>query len=243
MPHEAGRAGGQRRWLGGDAPMPHEAGRAGGQRRWLGGDAPMPHEQGAWVLLFVSDGAVEGTDGGKPTSRGLPPAAVFGGRRGGGGWKRWSCACGGGGGRVTGRNCARGATLPCPAGQGALRGCGGDAVCPGGAKALLCGAPDFGGFTGKSMLWGSLPFRKGWQARREDGGRGSAVGKGWIYTSYAGHAVLWVKTRPFPASPLAAKTVLQPRPLPLHLPPSIPRGERRALPAPAQGTRPLGIPF
>ena len=74
---------------------------------------------------------------------------------------------------MTGRNCARGATLPCPAGQGALRGCGDDAVCPGGAKALLCGAPDFGGFTGKSMLWGGLPFRKGWQARREDGGGGA----------------------------------------------------------------------
>ena len=59
---------------------------------------------------------------------------------------------------------------PCPAGQGALRGCGGDAVCPGGAKALLCGAPDFGGSTGKSALRGGLPFRKGWQARREDGG-------------------------------------------------------------------------
>ena len=113
---------------------------------------------------------------------------------------------------MTGRNCARGATLPCPDGARGAAGYGGDAVCPGGAKALLCGAPDFGGFTGKSMLWGGLPFRKGWQARREDGGRGSAVGKGWIYTSYAGHAVLWVKTRPFPASPLAAKTVLQPLP-------------------------------
>ena len=127
--------------------------------------------------------------------------------------------------------------------------------------------------------------------------------------SYAGHAVLWAKTRPFPASPLAAKTVLRPRPLTAHIPPpsrgengglcphppkgpvpwvslfenrptslasgmpsygrkralsqlrrsrrrpscstardchippAIPRGERRALPAPAQGTSPLGIPF
>ena len=38
----------------------------------------MPHEQGAWMLLCVSGGAVEGTDGGKSTSRDLPPAA-FGG--------------------------------------------------------------------------------------------------------------------------------------------------------------------
>ena len=55
------------------------AGSAGGQRRWLGVDAPMPHGQGAWVLLCVSGGAVESADGGKPTSRGLPPAVVFGG--------------------------------------------------------------------------------------------------------------------------------------------------------------------
>ena len=131
-------------------------------------------------------------------------------------------------------------------GQGALRGCGSDAVCPDGAKALLCGAPDFGGFTGKRMLWGGLPFRKGWQARREDGGRGSAVGKGWIYTSYAGHAVLWAKMRPFltecSASPPAAKTVFRPLPRPPYSP-AVPRGERRALPAPAQGSRPLRIPF
>ena len=46
----------------------------------------MPHEQGAWVLLCVSGGAVEGADGGKPTSRGLPPAAFWGtGRREDGG--------------------------------------------------------------------------------------------------------------------------------------------------------------
>ena len=74
---------------------------------------------------------------------------------------------------MMGWNCARGATLPCPNGARGAAGGGGDAVCPGGAKALLCGAPDFGGFTGKSMLWGGLPFRKGWQARREDGGRGA----------------------------------------------------------------------
>ena len=70
---------------------------------------------------------------------------------------------------MMGWNCARGATLPCPNGARGAAGCGGDAVCPGGAKALLCGAPGFGGFTGKSALRGGLPFRKGWQARREAG--------------------------------------------------------------------------
>ena len=45
-----------------------------------------------------------------------------------------------------------------------------------------------------------------------------------------------------PQRPPVAKTVLQPRPRPPYSP-AIPRGERRALPAPAQGTSPLGIPF
>ena len=56
----------------------------------------------------------------------------------------------------------------------------GDAVCPGGAKALLCGAPDFGGFTGKSTLRGGLPFRRGRQARRGAGRvEASCVCRGW----------------------------------------------------------------
>ena len=59
---------------------------------------------------------------------------------------------------------------------------------------------------------GRSAFQEGLAGALGGRGRGSAVGKGWIYTSYAGHAVLWVKTRPFPASPLAAKTVLQPPP-------------------------------
>ena len=67
-------------------------------------DARPPHEQGAGALRFGSDGAAVGADGGRPTSRGLPPAA------------RW-------------------ATLPCPAGQGALPVCGVDAVCPAGKGA------------------------------------------------------------------------------------------------------------
>ena len=68
--------------------------------RWLEVDAHPPHEQGAGVLRFGSVGAVMGVDGGRPTSRGLPPAAVFWGRgwangrrfcngapRNGGGWR------------------------------------------------------------------------------------------------------------------------------------------------------------
>ena len=139
-------------------------------------------------------------------------------------------------GGFTGKSTLRGG-LPFRRGRQARWEGGGDAVCPDGAKALLCGAPDCGGFTGKSMLWGGLPFRKGWQARREDGGRGSAVGKGWIYTSYAGHAVLWVKTRTFPASPFAAKTVFNPS-RDRHIPPPS-RGENGGLcPHPPKGPVP-----
>ena len=41
-------------------------------------DADPPHKQGAGLLRFVSNGAlVREADGGRPTSRGRPPAAVF----------------------------------------------------------------------------------------------------------------------------------------------------------------------
>ena len=42
--------------------------------RWLEVDERPPHEQGAGVLRFVPNGAVERIDGGRPTSRGRPPA-------------------------------------------------------------------------------------------------------------------------------------------------------------------------
>ena len=54
------------------------AGRAGGHCRWLHGDADPPYEQGADALRFIPLGAVVRTDGGRPTSRGLPPAVVWG---------------------------------------------------------------------------------------------------------------------------------------------------------------------
>ena len=55
-------------------------------------DVPMPHEQGAWALRFVPNGTVCVCDGGRPTSRGLPPAAVFGGDVGGKGNGRRICS-------------------------------------------------------------------------------------------------------------------------------------------------------
>ena len=68
--------------------------------------APTPRAGGGRAA-FGSDGAAAGADGGRPTSRGLPPAK----------------AC-------VGRRCLA------PQGQGALPVCGVDAVCPCGAKAL-----------------------------------------------------------------------------------------------------------
>src|SRR5699024_2421272 len=59
----------------------------GGQRLRRVGYARPPHEQGAGVLRFVPNGAVERVDGGRPTSRGRPPAAFWG--RGDGENGRW----------------------------------------------------------------------------------------------------------------------------------------------------------
>ena len=43
-----------------------------------GVDAYLPHGQGADMLRCTSNGAIKRIDGGKPRSRGLPPAAFFG---------------------------------------------------------------------------------------------------------------------------------------------------------------------
>ena len=45
---------------------------------WLRVHAPKPHEQGAWALRFVSDGAGEGVDGGRPARAAVPPARAVG---------------------------------------------------------------------------------------------------------------------------------------------------------------------
>ena len=63
---KAGSAGGQRLRAGG----------AGGQCLRLRIHAPKPHEQGAWALRFVPNGANVRVDGGRPTRKGLPPAAL-----------------------------------------------------------------------------------------------------------------------------------------------------------------------
>ena len=52
-----------------------QGGSAGGQRLWRGGDACLPHEPGADRLRCVPFAAGAGADGGRLTSRSLPPAA------------------------------------------------------------------------------------------------------------------------------------------------------------------------
>ena len=68
------------------SPTSRGAGSAGSQCRWRRVHAPKPHEQGAWVLRFGSVPAVVRIHGGRPKSRGRPPAAVGNGRR-----RRWRC--------------------------------------------------------------------------------------------------------------------------------------------------------
>ena len=102
--------------------------------------------------------------------------------------------------------CARGGkmALPCPGGQGALRVCAFDAVCPAGKGAAERRA-GYGCITEKAVP----------QALCASGGCRRA----------------------------GEREALPPSLPRQRFPPAVPRGDRRALPAPAQGTSPLGIPF
>ena len=135
------------------------------------------------------------------------------------GWQREQTTAGSGAGACRLQSGAfSDAALP-HQGQGALPVCGIDAVCPVGAKALQSGAPDFGLSRERAGSWGALPIRNGWQARRE-------TGKG-------PRRFTILRIRKSQRSAPSARPVL----------PTIPQGERRALPAPAQGIHPLRIPF
>ena len=132
--------------------------------------------------------------------------------------------------RRVGRRCLA------PTGQGALRGARATLFAPVGqrrccvARLVLAGsrrnavyeaicpsgrAGRRAGRTGKNRFAYSSASFKGWQTRPEQGGTGGAS--------------------------RAAKTARSSRDRLVFA--TIPRGDRRALPAPAQGTSPLGIPF
>ena len=103
--------------------------------------------------------------------------------------------------RRVGRRCLA------PVGQGALRGCVFDAVCPCGAKALLSMARRIMGLSREKVFAGRFALER-WSGGAP-GGRKHAVLRSMRPPSSRNH----------------------------------PAGERRALPAPAQGSRPLRIPF
>ena len=67
------------------------------------------------------------------------------------------------GGKPTSRglpSALRWATLPCPAGQGALRGCGATLFAPAGQRRCGMGAPDFGWFMGKAVCGRVCPSKR-----------------------------------------------------------------------------------
>ena len=126
-----------------------------------------------------------------------------------------------------------------PLGQGALPVCVFDAVCPAGQKRFRVGAPDFGRSTGKSFLRGVLPIRK---LSRRAGERETEPS--YIFQRGGDVCRLTGGTRPSPGKIFHIILPPQTRHSTRRASsPTIPRGERRALPAPAQGIHPLRIPF
>ena len=118
-------------------------------------------------------------------------------------------------------------TLPCPTGKGRCRCAYSTLFAPAGQKRFRVGAPDFGDIAERVESWGALPIRYGRQARRGMESR---------RTSNAGMGATLATALLRPQKPAF-------RPSARPISPGIPRGERRALPAPAQGINPLGIPF
>ena len=112
------------------------------------------------------------------------------------------------------------ATLPCPRrGKGRCQCAGLTLFAPLGQKRFRVARLILEASRERAGSWGALPIRNGWQARRE-------TGKGpRRFTIF--------RTRKSQHSAPSARPVL----------PTIPQGERRALPAPAQGIHPLSIPF
>ena len=125
-------------------------------------------------------------------------------------------------------------TLPCPAGQGALRMGTDDAACLRQGRCDV-GHAQFWRVTGWKEFPNGLPIRQGWRARRDT-----------LFAEQC-HALLWEcgvgasgkrgdGFRGFCRRAWRA-------PHNTLLPVILPLGERRTPPAPAQGTSPLRIPF
>ena len=285
------------------------------QCRWLGFAAHPPHEQGTGVLRFVSDGAGEGVDGGRPARAAVPPASAFGSvftrpsptSRGLGrcvsfrmGRGREQTAAGPRAGacrlRGVGRRClalwARGAAgmrgrrcLPCgqrrcrvarwimacrgrergfrsglpireiyrragergngphPAGDGDTRHLA-DRTRPSPGKTFRIILPPQ---TRRSTRHASLPVAENLPGTRPRPAFRACLRP--IHTClqpiraiYGFLAPVCGHSAPFTAIPRPQKSASHPSRYRL-ISQTIPQGERRALPVPAQGTYPLGIPF
>ena len=210
-------------------------GSAAGQGRWRRVDARPPHEQGAGALCFGPNGAAVRADGGKPTSRGLPPAGPLGD-----------------------------AALPC--GQGALPVCGGRRCLPCGQRRCrvarrimayrgrkrglkaFCPSGNFPGAPGNGDV-----------ARCPTGNEDTRPPQ--MERALLRHPIHRIRCGVLQARliaiafrgehPAHAPNTGFLRPQAPNIPPfpspphsqTIPRGDLRALPAPAQGSRPLRIPF
>ena len=139
-------------------------------RRFWGDGAFSPRDSGWERYVYLTrraavpaDSAVgEGVTPVCPTSRGQTGCGAFRLRRARGqtaaGSRAGACRL-----RRVGRRCLA------PVGQGALRGCVFDAVCPCGAKALLSGAPDHGVSREEAGFWNVLPITGAFPARPGDG--------------------------------------------------------------------------
>ena len=98
---------------------------------------------------------------------------------------------------------------------------------PAGRRRFRVGAPDFGVSRRKGACGAVCPSRAVWQARREAENGAAPPHSRRVPANVATAFAYPAQTAP-------------PGPL---FPLAIPRGDRRALPAPAQGSRPLRIPF
>ena len=130
---------------------------------------------------------------------------------------------------ISGPFCARVGemTLPCPAGARRRCKCAYSTLfAPAGRRRFRVGAPDFGVSRRKGACGAVCPSRAVWQARRE-AENGATLPPFAACSREKREGLRGFRTsRAAPPGPL--------------FPLAIPRGERRALPAPAQGSRPIG---
>ena len=132
--------------------------------------------------------------------------------------------------------------LPCPVGARGAAGVRVRRCLPCGAKALQSWRAGFWSVHGKEFFAGRFAHQETFPARRGTELRGTS--HRFCFSrriSGARHTVETVFS-PFTSFSCPQKANFPPSP-PRLLPQTIPRGERRALPAPAQGSKPLRIPF